>query len=145
MIKIFNNNGGNLILIDDSLDWIAITPMLYLENPFIKIEMQDFCFGNHAMNCIDCLSFIDSFGKKSDDWFLEYNSKKYLLDMETVGSKKFGANELKQMKSEFFNGTILTLSLIEIDKNILKALELESAMLEDYYSACRFRDLIKKL
>ena len=49
------------------------------------------------------------------------------------------------MNSEFFNGTVLTLSLFEIDKNILRNLELQSVELEDYENACRFRDLIEKL
>ena len=145
MIKIYNKKTNNSILIDESLDWVQLMPMLYLDKPFLKIEMEGFYFGNHAESCLDCKSFIESFGVSSNHWFLEYNSVLYLIDTENIGIENSVNNELKQVFSDYFNGTILTLSLFELDKTQLRKLELQSLEIEDYESACKYRDLLKEI
>ena len=144
MITIYNSKTKSVINIDDSVDWIQVTPMDYLKPAHIKIEMKGFFLGQHAASCKDCNSFIKSFGKESNEWFVVYNLKKYKIATNSIGSKEFGENELKHTISDFVYGTTLTFSVLELNIEELNQ-QLENAVLEeDYKNACVYRDLIKE-
>lgn len=145
MIRIFNTKINTEIVIDDSLDWVQVTPYVHLIPQHIKIELNGFYLYNHASKCKDCESFIKCFGKDNNDWFLEYNSRKYKINTKDIGGKEFGANYIKQtFFSEYDNGTFLTLSVMELDITELNVL-LKNAENEEQYESCAiYRDLIKE-
>ncbi len=145
MIRIFNSITKSEIHIDESLDWIQVMPMFYMEPSHIKIEMKEFYFANHSSSCEDCNSFIKSFGKDTNEWFIEYNSKKYKIDTNSIGSKEYGSNEIKQSISDYQNGTVFTLSVIELNVEELNKLLSNAVYEEDYHKACVYRDLIKEI
>jgi hypothetical protein len=143
MIKIYNSKEKREILIDDKASWVIITPMMHLEPPHIKIDLSGFFLFNHSSTCNDCKCFIDSFSKNSNDWFLLYNSKKYKINTENLGSSEFGSNQIKQTYfSEFEQGTSITLSLLELNIDELKKLIIDAVNEEEYEKCIIYRDLI---
>lgn len=145
MIRLFNTQSKKEILIDDKLDWIIVEPRLHEDNAFIKIQMENFFLINHSIKCIDCSSFVSSIASNMKDWFLTYNEKTYIIDSSDKNNNGYGKSKLKQVISEFENGTILTLQLEEYERESFEKLMLESAEIEDYESACYYRDVIRTL
>lgn len=145
MIKIFNTKQEVEILIDDAVDWIQFTPRDYEITPYLKIEMKGFDFLTHAQNCGECRKFLDSYGNDDFNWIIEFNGKSFRLDMATL-NKGYGENQIKQVTSDMFSGSVLVLRFnkeLPVDKKELK-LKLESVVsIEDYERACVIRDLIK--
>lgn len=142
MMRIFNTKTKSEIIIDEKLDWVQVMPMDYMIPAHIKIELKGFFFGNHASNCKDCNSFIKSFGKNSNDWLLEYNLKKYKIDTNSIGSNEYGGNQIKQTISDFEYGTVLVLSIMELNIEELNLLLIDAVSNENYENACVYRDLI---
>ncbi len=145
MIRIFNTKSKNEILIDETLSWIIVTPKMHLEPPHIQIEISDFFMLSHANECDDCKSFINAFGKDSIDWFIEYGSKKYQIITNDIGKGDYGSNKIQQTRfSEFNTGTLIVLSLLELDVNKLNELLEEAKNNEEYEACSRYRDLISE-
>jgi hypothetical protein len=145
MIRLFNTKTKNDIFIDDNLDWIIVEPHLNEENIFIKIEMVGFFLINHSLKCIDCSSFVNSIPFSMKDWFLTYNKKTYTIKSSDINNAGYGKSKLKQVISEFENGTKLTIQLEEYSRDSFNELMLISAEMEDYDSACYYRDVIETL
>jgi hypothetical protein len=144
MIRIFNDKEKKEILIDDSLSNVIVTPHMYIEPCYIKIEINGFFMLNHMSKCSDCKSFVYSFGKSSNNWFLEYKNKKYLINTDKIGSKINGENKIQQTTySEYNNGTTLVLSIMELDIQKLNEMMLSHQDNEEYEKCIIFRDLIE--
>jgi hypothetical protein len=144
MTRIFNTVTKSEIRIDETLDWIQITPLTYIEPTHIKIEIEGFFLGQHANTCIDCKSFIDAMGTDSNDWFIEYNFKKYKINTKGLGLKDYGSNQIKHIVSEYENGTFITLSVMELNIDDLSQ-QLDNAEKEEDYLKCSvYRDLISE-
>ena len=145
MIKIFSIKQEVEILIDDAVDWIQFTPRDYEIDPYVKIEMKGFYFLTLAQNCLECRKILDSYGNDDFNWIIEYNGKAFRLHMAKL-NKRYGENQIKQVTSDMFSGSVLVLRFnkeLPVDKKELNV-KLESAVsIEDYQRACFIRDLIK--
>lgn len=145
MIRIYNNKERKEILIDDTLSNVIITPHMYSEPSHIKIEIDGFYILQHMKNCDDCKSFVYSFGKGNNNWFLDYKNKKYHINSEKIGENKIGENKIQQNSfSEYKNGTTIVLSLTELDFEELNRLMIFHQELEEYEKCSIFRDLIEE-
>ena len=140
-IKIYNTQSRAEINIDDSVDWVIISPYLGVKPKHFRIDFKGFDFARHSLKCDDCKSFIKSFGKLDKHWFLQYNGVNYKLIMEDIGKGGFGKNEIKHTNGLYEYGTNMVLSIMELDLDDLEAKELESVLREDYTKACFYRDL----
>jgi len=85
MIRIFNQKLDVNIKIDDSEDWVQMTPNDYDVKPYILIELINFEFPRHANSCKDCKQFLKAFGTVTYNWFVDYSGKIQRIDTEFIG------------------------------------------------------------
>jgi hypothetical protein len=145
MIKIFNRKINSEIIINENVSWIQFTPKHYEEKPYVTIEMKGFNFVQHSNSCIDCKTFIESFGQESYDWYISYSNKIFLLNTKDIGGISYPSNKIVVTSSEYNSGTSLTLIIHElpVEKDKLEILLLEAVANENYEKACVLRDLIE--
>jgi hypothetical protein len=144
LIKIYNPKEKFEILIESSTDWVLINPRTYDEKPYFEIKLlHGFNFFSHAKKCKDCKGFMDSLGKNTLDWYLDYNSNTYRLDLSKLGNE----TKLNYINSEYEYGTILILAIHEIpvDKESLVLLRENLVSEEKYEEACVIRNLINEI
>jgi UvrB/uvrC motif len=145
MIRIFNNKIQKEILIDDATDCVIVSPRDYeIENPHILIDLVGIDFLNHAQACSDCKAFIDNFGTRNLDWYLEYKGKSNRLDLFEVGNSYYD-NQAKTIISDDFSGTKLKL---KFDTDTIETLqeELSENVSNENYERCVFlRDKINSI
>lgn len=55
-------------------------------NPHIIIELNGFDFFSHIEVCEDCNYFYKSFGTDTTDWFIDFEDKKYRLNLMKFNS-----------------------------------------------------------
>ena len=146
MVEIYNRSRTVNIKIDDSLDWVQVTPKTYIEPKHIIIEFKNgFDFFQHVNECKECEMLLSSFGSFSNDWFLKYNNSLFKINTDDIGLKEFGSNQIIKKNSFFEFGSKITLSLFELDYDELEFLEKKSLETENYETACVFRDLKNEL
>ena len=143
MIRIYNNKTNASILIDGDSN-ILVTPHLYIEPKYIKVELCDILWVDHARECEECGSFMRSFGQPEQDWFLEYNDKKYLINMRDPGNKGHGGMRIKHPISDYDGGTLMVFSVKELDTEALENEMHDSAKREDYLKAHECKLLIEE-
>jgi len=142
-IKIYNPKSNNEILIDTSISGVIFHPRTYEEKPYFEIKLLNgFNLMNHAKTCADCGAFVNSLGKDTLDWYLNYNDKTYRLSLEKLGSD----TKFKYNNSYFEFGTILYLPVHEIPVDLDELIKLRDDLLqeEDYEKACVIRDLMNE-
>jgi len=144
-IKIYNKKLGAEINIDDSVEWVTISPFLGSEPKHIRIIFDGFDFLRHSRICKDCKDFSNSFGQIDLDWFLDYNGRKFKLNMEAIGKGGFGENEIKHSNGYYEYGTNMVLSVLELDMEELERKRSEVVHQVNYEQACSYRDLISEL
>jgi len=145
ILKIYNSKTSSEIIIDDSVDWVIITPVIGVEPKHFKIELRGFFFNRHIHECNDCRSFLEAFGSNKNDWFIKYNHTKYKIFMDTVGDGSYGGNEIRSKISGYEYGTTMVLSILQLNELELNAQLNNSVGNEDYESACLYRDLITEI
>jgi hypothetical protein len=145
MIIIFNEKRKFEIQIDDSIPQVIFTPRDYEDVPFVKIELKNLNFHQHALKCEDCKAFVDSFGTDTLDWFINYSGKIERLDLTNFGQDHVQSHSSFNIDSYFY-GSILKLNLSTLPKekeSILELLEIEIAR-ENYERCCILRDLLSE-
>ncbi len=146
MIKIINVSKNKMLKFESS-NWIQITPKTYFEIPQIEIELKNgFNFYHHSKKCGKCNSFLEKFtGVDQSNWLLKFNNTYYLINTQLKNENGEYISKIKHTISFFEYGTKIILSLIEINETRLYQLEMDSVQLEDYESACLYRDAVKEL
>jgi hypothetical protein len=146
MIEIINFSKNKMLKFESS-NWIQITPKTYFEIPQIEIELKNgFNFFQHSKKCGKCNSFLEKFtGVDQSNWLLKYNNTYYLINTQLKNENGEYISKIKHTISFFEYGTKFILSLIEINETRLYQLEMNSVQLEDYESACLYRDAAKEL
>jgi hypothetical protein len=146
MLKIYNRINQDTIVIDEKLSWVMVNLRDYDDPPHIIIDLNNgFDFMRHTRTCHDCRSFFKGLKSNSKDWLINFNEKKYFIQMNDLGTKEFGKNYIVMTNSEFNYGTRIQLEILKIDKVELDELELNSVNIEDYEGACLYRDLKKEI
>lgn len=143
MITIYNKRESFKIEIDDTIPQITFTPRDYEEVPFVKIQLKGFNFHTHSLKCEDCKAFLNSFGKNSLDWFINYSGKTERLDLSSFGSE-YSQNQSTFRISEYESGSVLKLNLSTLPKDkqtIQRQLQVE-IKLENYERCCILRDIL---
>lgn len=146
MITIFNKKLNTEIYIDDKADWVTFTPRYYDEIPYVIIELKHgFNFTHHASNCKDCKSFLNAFGTKTLDWYINFCDKTKRLDLSTLNSKECFNNQINFTISKFDYGTRLKLMIhpLSTKKKDIENYLAELIKDENYDEACLIRDLDK--
>lgn len=144
MLRIFNKQKGYEITIDDTHHSVTITPKDYEDNPSILIELKNIDFLRHALKCEDCGAFKNDFGTTSTQWHIEWNNKKYRLNLSRLG-KKYDATLIQWSVGYYFTGTKLKFI---ISTETVASLEDELAYSEsiENFEHCAFlRDRIKEI
>lgn len=144
MIIIYNEKLKIEILLETN-DWIQFAPKHYEEVPHVIIELREYNYGRHALNCKDCKQFVDSFGTDSLDWVIAYNGDVFRLDLTNFNKGSYPMNEYKITHlSEYNSGTrlLLRISDIPLEKSKIKSLLHEAEKIENYEMACKLRDLL---
>jgi hypothetical protein len=143
IVRIFNPKTSNEILIDVSSEMVIFHPKAYEEKPYFEIKLLNgFNFIKHTKVCDDCQSLFNCLGTQTVDWYLEFNSSAYRLDLSNLGDE----TKLKFINSEYEFGTVMKLivSEIPVDKESLIILRDNLLLEQSYEKACVIRDLINE-
>jgi len=138
-LKLYNHKEKILIyLLGD------IVPKFYMEPPHYEIILHGYEFQRHIHTCKCCQAFVNDFGKESKDWFLEYDDKKFIIDMRTLG-KEYEKNHFNFKNSIWFLGAQIKLNIYpEQITDYMKLLE-EQCEVENYENCLEIKNIIEIL